>query len=172
MKADEEILDKLRKIYKVLGRGTVEEQSNIQKKFDELCKKYDLDPDDFKEEKPEPHLFYYTEGQALFMAQIISSVVGDIPIMQYPNFPNAWGCTCTNAEFFEIRACFDFHWEKYEKEREIFYIAYIQKNELHTKNSSGPGIESRIANFNKDKLKVYQQTIPKNNHNNQLKQGF
>ena len=145
-----ELLEKLKALSE---RGVGGERENAQALLTRLMNEHglteeDLDEDIVKEFDIVPPKII--NGVRL-LSQVVYSVVYDVKennkgLYSWKGKKKAYFVRCTSEEFLEIQAKLGFYLYHYENELEIFYSAFIQRNELFPKDSfdSSPLTEKDI----------------------------
>lgn len=136
----EKISDKkialLKKLKALADRGVGGEKENAQSMLDKMLKENNLTLEDLEGETVDIHLIKYTdEFQKKFLHQIISSVMGKISTWTHPHYKKQVIFESTVAEYIEIKAKYRFYFRDLIEQRQLFYKAYIQRNELYIKDS-------------------------------------
>lgn len=134
--ADTKKIELAKKIKALADRGVDSEKINAQERLKEFLAKYKLSLDDIEDEKAQLRPFAVKPEERKFFRQIVSSVLGNTFDCYVSNKKeNVMFVKVTNAEFCEIEIKFRFHWENFWKDVQVFYKAYINKNNLTIKNS-------------------------------------
>lgn len=125
-------LELIKKIKALAEQGTGGEKFNAQQKLEELMKKYDISNDDLAVDILKDFNFNVKrEIDKKLLSQILYSVCGDIDERKgVYHCGKKFFIRCTDAEFLEIDAKFDFYKKEYEKQAKLFYRAFIQANSI------------------------------------------
>jgi hypothetical protein len=136
----------LRKIKALAERGIGGEKENAERLFRELCDKYDIDPEQFGEDKRTERKLKYKFRHKLVASQIIANVVGAKQCYQYRGDREmTYYFEATEEEYMQICAMFDFYCGRYEEELDLFTEAFIRKNHLFAKPKEIEGEETEDA---------------------------
>lgn len=130
---DNKIIETAKKLKELAERGEGGEKHNAEYYLNKHLKKHNLTLEDILQDKKELRVFTIKNKNDLrFFTQVASSVLGDFT---YKTLKKIIGIELTASEFFEIEGKFDFYSKAYQKELEIFYAAFIQRNHLYKKPS-------------------------------------
>jgi len=131
-----------KKLKALADRGVGGEKENATQMLLSLCKKHNIDISLLDGEQKKEHEFWLNDDkfERKFFAQVASSVIGDCNVILYkykmgkrkPGM-RRHAISCTDAEFVEIMAKFDFFFKHYQNEVLIYYKAFVQKNKLYMK---------------------------------------
>jgi len=114
-------------------RGIGGEKENAQRMLEKHLEKHGMTIKDVESDVKEKRIVNYKGTEQLqFYSQVVSSVLGKGAVSLYEN---GIAFTVTNSEFIEIEAKVSFFWETYLDEKDVFYKAFIQTNELYVKDS-------------------------------------
>ena len=107
-----------------------------------LLKKYNLTIEDIQNDKQMDFFFDIKKKDMMFFNQITKNVNAEISVYSIPTkkvkeFSLKGSCmiSCTNAEYIEIDGKYSIYKKLYDDELEIFYSAFIMKNNLGIKSS-------------------------------------
>lgn len=141
---NEKVLNLAKKLKALADRGVGGEANNANEKLQQLCRKYNISISEIEEDAVSIHCFFLgdTFFELKFFKQIVYSVnpIGR-RIFQYKykmkRAPGKirMGIECTSSEFVEIMAKFEFFFSDFQKQSDLFYRAYIQKNRIYKKNT-------------------------------------
>lgn len=156
--AENKIINLLKKLSELAKRGVGGEQENAERMLHDLCKKHGISLDDIEGEKVSEYEFHVPKEQSKFFCQVVSSVLGnDIDVMyatvDRKKVVQRKYVKCSDAEYVEIQAKWEFYWKKYNDDLEIFYAAFVQKNKLYIKklddddDDTEPTLEERQRLF-------------------------
>lgn len=130
---EDKTIDLAKKLHALAEKGVGGEKENAQEMLTRLLKKHGLTLADIIGEKKSTRKFLAKNDlQRKLIRQVIYSVIRQ---------PNAWEykankyvfAELTDAEFLEIHEKINFYWAEYQRDLEIFYSAFIQKNKLFRK---------------------------------------
>ena len=143
-----------KKLNELSKRGDSGERDNALKRLETVMKKYGITDEMLEYDIRTQFEFVVVKEQMQFMRQVIASVCGKIPFYGVRGEERKKKQTLvveiTNAEFIEISEKFIFFWDRYHKDLELFYSAFIQRNELYTKPD--PDAESNPSNKSVDEI--------------------
>lgn len=126
-------LELAKKLNELAKRGVGGESENAKRFLDKLLKKHGISPEQIEGDKIEREYFKLNKKtDERLMAQIFSNILGDAYNSYYQSKQKKTivSVDCTKAQQIEIQAKYDFYSKLYEQEVEIFYSAFIQRNEL------------------------------------------
>jgi hypothetical protein len=134
--SNDKIMALLRKIKALAEAGVEGERETAQERLDFLMKKYDISLDALEGETKTKFKFRLRKDQFNFFNQICFNVCNDDYGMwfakRYPTGESdVYQIECTDAQYIEIQAKFEFYWKRYQADLEIFYRAFIQRNKLY-----------------------------------------
>ena len=131
-KKEERVIELAKKLKALADKGVGGEKENAISMLKRYMRKHNLSIKDIEDDHKKPVTFIFKNRQKLLLRQIIYVVMGkDVDIYRYKTGKrNAYIVHCTNVERINIEAMFDFYWKAFEKEYEIFEIAFINKNKL------------------------------------------
>lgn len=130
----EQLLQKIKRVQALAERGEGGEKENAAALLERMMKQYGISESDIAEERREIAWFRYkTPLEEKLLAQVIYSVVGDLPLWERKNSNTKrryklTGVECTAAERLEIEFSYDFFKAAMEKELDRFFSAFINKN--------------------------------------------
>lgn len=126
----------LKKIKALAERGVGGEAENAEALLARLMKKYDIRDDELDEERRSRHDFeYHGKDEKKILRQVAYKVTSGYAYeLVYSasgrKVKTRLGVDCTPAEKLEIEFLFDFYKNLWEREKEAFLSAYIQKHRL------------------------------------------
>jgi len=143
-----------KKLNELSKRGDSGERDNALKRLETVMKKYGITDEMLEYDIRNQFEFVVEKEQKRFMNQVIASVCGKINVFlvrgEERKKKQRLFVEITNAEFIEISEKFIFFWDRYHKDLELFYSAFIQRNELYTKPD--PDAESNPSNKSVDEI--------------------
>ena len=158
----ENLLNLIRKLKELADRGEGGEKDNAANKLQSLLDKHGISLEDISQDVIKEREFILKPHQLKFFVQIAYSCFGkETTIYKYQNEKKRKEIKrflkLTDAQFIELTAKFDFYWNKYENDLEIFYSAFIQRNELYVKGSSRKEdlTKEEIEEINKVRAMMY-----------------
>lgn len=144
---NERVIELAKKLKALADRGIGGERNNAIKMLEKLMAQHAITMDMINENDAKDHPFVVDKLSRKFFVQTVANVVGrNGKFGQYVKAPRnklRFYVTCTPAEAIEIQAKFDFFYTAWEKELEIFYSAFIQKNQLYSKPTEGDEHEDK-----------------------------
>jgi hypothetical protein len=134
----DKVISLARKLKALAEQGIGGEKENADAQLKRLLKKYNLTIEEIEGEKLiRREFFYNTKEKDLFIHQIIGSVIGKKEAIKRGTY-SRYGkkhilVDLANTEYIEVAEKIEFFWKHYQEEKEIFYSAFIQKNQLFSK---------------------------------------
>ena len=128
----------LKKIRALAERGVGGEADNAEEILRRLMEKYGVSEDELDEEERRRHDFeYHGKEQEKLLRQVVYKVTGGYAYnLVYRasgrKVKTRLGAGCTAAEKVEIEFLFDFYTRLWERERDAFLSAFIQKHRIFT----------------------------------------
>lgn len=128
----------LKKIRALAERGVSGEADNAEEILRRLMEKYGVSEDELDEEERRRHDFeYHGKEQEKLLRQVVYKVTGGYAYnLVYRasgrKVKTRLGADCTAAEKVEIEFLFDFYTRLWERERDAFLSAFIQKHRIFT----------------------------------------
>lgn len=128
----------LKKIRALAERGVGGEADNAEEILRRLMEKYGVSEDELDEEERRRHDFeYHGKEQEKLLRQVVYKVTGGYAYnLVYRasgrKVKTRIGADCTAAEKLEIEFLFDFYTRLWERERDAFLSAFIQKHRIFT----------------------------------------
>lgn len=128
----------LKKIRALAERGVGGEADNAEEILRRLMEKYGVSEDELDEEERRRHDFeYHGKEQEKLLRQVVYKVTGGYAYnLVYRasgrKVKTRLGADCTAAEKVEIEFLFDFYTRLWERERDAFLSAFIQKHRIYT----------------------------------------
>lgn len=134
----------LKKIKALAERGVGGEAENAEAILARLMKKYGIEEDELDEQIRRRHDFeYHGKEQEKLLRQVVYKVTGGYAYsLRYTEsgrkVKTQLGADCTPAEKVEIEFLFDFYARLWERERDAFLAAFIQKHRLFSMREGAP----------------------------------
>jgi hypothetical protein len=148
-------LELAKKLKALADRGATDaERENASEHLERLMKKHKISIDEVDSDVLKLRQFRVKPEQIKIWKQVVSNVVGRGQKVQYNATENIMAIELTNSDCIEIDAKYTFHWHKLIEEQEIFYQAYIQKNELWVKGSE---LMPPPMNLSEEEMKKLEQ---------------
>ncbi len=128
----------LKKIRALAERGVGGEADNAEEILRRLMEKYGVSEDELDEEERRRHDFeYHGKEQEKLLRQVVYKVTGGYAYnLVYRasgrKVKTRLGADCAAAEKVEIEFLFDFYTRLWERERDAFLSAFIQKHRIFT----------------------------------------
>ena len=128
----------LKKIRALAERGVGGEADNAEEILRRLMEKYGVSEDELDEEERRRHdCEYHGKEQEKLLRQVVYKVTGGYAYnLVYRasgrKVKTRLGADCTAAEKVEIEFLFDFYTRLWERERDAFLSAFIQKHRIFT----------------------------------------
>lgn len=127
-----------KKLKALVDRGIGGEKQNAETMLNQLMKKHKITIEEIEGEKIEMHFFTLNEEQHSLWFQIVKRTNDSIKC--YGRFPakvikecslgGDHAIECTASEYIEIEAKYDFYKRLYKEELDIFYMAFLNANDL------------------------------------------
>ena len=130
----EKIIELAKKLKALSDKGVGGEKVNAAHMLEKLLAKHNISHEQIEETERTDHVLMCSKSQIKIMVQIIMMVLGDVKLYRHIKKRYHIIVECTNIEFLEIQAIFDFYWREYENDLKIFTSAFIQKNRLLPKS--------------------------------------
>lgn len=133
----ERLIEKLMKTKALAERGVGGERENAERILAAMLQKYGISLDDLESEEETTHwLTFKTDLERRLLHQLAYKYCGSGHaygcVGKYTNRPRKKvGIDCTNAIYIEIEADFDMYRRALEEDLEIFYSAFIAKNNIY-----------------------------------------
>lgn len=130
--------DLLKKVKALAERGVGGEATNAAEILEKMMKKYGITEAELGEETRGRHDFeYHGKEQEKLLRQTVYKVTGGYAYNLVYNrsgrkVKTKLGADCTPAEKVEIEYLFDFYKKLWEREKEAFLAAFIQKHRIFT----------------------------------------
>lgn len=130
----------LLKIKALSEQGEGGEKINAKRILARLMKKFNISEEDLQEEKVEEFdLVAKGQYERKLLNQVVYSVCGNIDerkgLWSYTKIKNKFCVKSTKAEFLEIEARFNFYKNCFYKKLDVFYLAFIQTNDIYPPNN-------------------------------------
>jgi len=129
-----------RKLKALADQGIGGEKLNASIMLEKLMQQHGITIEMIEGKIVKEHEFYLEPANSQFFIQVASSVLGmkfNYGRYTYKNSRKPGKdrryVTCTDSEFIEIMAKYDFYKSAYDDDLGIFYAAFIQKNRLFSK---------------------------------------
>ena len=132
----ERLLEKLGKVKALADRGEGGEKESAERTLAALMKRYGITEEDLEDTKATIHwIRYKTDWERRLLGQLAYMHLGTGHsfgcVGRYTKRPRKEvGIECTPAQYIEIEADFAFYSEAMKEEMELFYSAFLQKNNL------------------------------------------
>lgn len=132
---NEKVKDKLRKLYELAKRGEAGEKEAAQTALDRLLKKHSLDESDLDDEiEREYEIEFHGKEKLDLLAQVVAKVTDKSHNIYYEKLSRRLRTRVvvkrTAAQRVEIEFLFSFYSSLYDREKEMFFIAFVQKHSL------------------------------------------
>lgn len=161
-------IELLEKIQRLAEQGYGGEAENAAALLARLMKKYDIDEKELDSEKESDCFFKYGDiWERRLLNQIIYSATGRACYRAYrPSTGrpvNQLCVKCSKAQEIEIKAAFDFYSHHLKKDMEIFYNAFITKNDIFYKGEKEPEANAKEPDLS-TAMKILEMTIGMEKH--------
>lgn len=147
----EKIKNILLKIKELADRGEEHERNVAHNKLEFLLKKYKLSYSDLISNKPQHRRFEIDDKNDCL--RLLSQCIWGVCIGTEINYKGkfVYVSPITTEQFIEINEKFNYYWDEYKKQREVFFIAFISKNNLGVESCKGKKIDNdkvlKVANM-------------------------
>lgn len=133
----EDKINLAKRLLEISKTGSEGEARNAEQHFKRVCEKYGIDPNSLSDDHITDREFKYkNKFHSKFVRQVIASVCGGIDFYEYriggKKEPSVV-VKITDFQFVECSERIEFYWDLYNKELELFYSAFVQKNRLFKK---------------------------------------
>lgn len=134
----EELLKKIKAVAALAERGVGGEKVNAEATLNRLMEKYGIFEDELDEDIRKRHDFeYHGKEQETLLRQTVYKVTGGyaynlVYTASGRKVKTKLGADCTPAEKVEIEYLLDFYKNLWEREKEAFLSAFIQKHRIFT----------------------------------------
>lgn len=120
-----------KKLKALADRGVGGEKYNAEKKLQSLLQKHGLSMSDIEEEAVCWNQMTIIKEKIKLFHQVSYNVIGKkYKGTAYRRHKNKVAIECTKAQAIEIEAKLNFYWKFYNEELDIFYHAFIQRNQI------------------------------------------
>lgn len=140
-----ELLQKLQARMKDL-RGNENERLVAEKQLNILMKKYGITEEDLGTEERKRRDFYFgNEWEHKLICQVLYTIKGsNNPIYQSLHKRNWIWAELTDAEYIEFETLYPAYKASFQKELNIFYLAFVNKNNIFPANDKINNKESNV----------------------------
>jgi len=123
-----------KKLKALAERGIGGEKINAEIALKRLLKKHNISLEDIEEETKYRRYIKVPKSKEKLFHQICANVLGrDFSVYGNPRKPGFSIIDLSNSDFLEIEAKYKFYLKCYQEELDVFYLAFVQKNNLFTK---------------------------------------
>lgn len=129
-------IQRARKLKALAERGVAGEAAAAAALYETFVKKWRIAPDELERDPVAVYCFPCTREQFRFAAQVWASIMGGRNHLYLKDGRN-FCMECTESQYVTIRDRFTHYWALYQREREVFYNAFIQANKLYDADASG-----------------------------------
>lgn len=166
-----------KKLRELALHGSDGEREAAQATLDKILKKYDLTLGDIDDErKIDYRIKYHGEEECKLLGQIAFKVCNEVDCAHGLRYissgrmcRNTLVITCTEAQHIEIEALFDFYKRLYQKERELFLEAFIQKHRLFGDKRTGSS--ASMSDEDRQRMFAMMNGISDNKPHKQLEES-
>jgi len=153
------VIELAKKLKALADRGIGGEKENAIMFLERLMQQHGITYAEIEGEAVSEHVVYYIKKDFDITRQIIASVIGKLSRENYAKYKyvqsngkRAFCINCTDAEYLLIDAKLNFYLKVYAAELELFYSAFIQRNELYMKADSTKQSETIAEPQTKEEL--------------------
>ena len=162
MSNKQDLIEKLMKIKNLSSEGVEGEKETARRFLEKLMKKYDVTEEELNgETAKETRWFKYRSGKPYhrdLIYQIIYSVVGNRTTYKVGQKCVA-GVDCDKVEAVEIEAKYNFYSKSFEKDLNLFYTAFVNKNNIFPPDSVFSQKEEDIEKTKSKKPEVDREKL-------------
>ena len=169
---NEKYIELAKKLKALADRGVDGEKFNAIRQLEKLMAKHDFTLEDLQNEEKHFNPIRIKKNGKNLLLQICSMVIDGSIRKAYENKGVLYAET-THSELIEIEAKYNFYYHIFQKELEIFYEAFIYKNNLYPEHGSC----KNVNDFTEEELKKYMKirimanSIDKSIYHKQLQKG-
>ena len=176
----EELLEKIAKIKALAERGVGGEKEVAQKLLQRLMEENSITDEDISSEVVKAHEFWYEKNipfTTKLLAQIVYSVLGDIDdnkgMREYLHKTKGRvAILCTDAEYLEIVAKYEFYVYHLAEDMRLLYKAFIQTNNLYPPDGlTKPSTSCNPATKEDKQAAMLSMVLEKHEYRKQIEGG-
>ena len=124
-------------------RGNENERKRAEEQLNRLLIKYNIDPQSINTENlVRRDLYYKNELEKKLLHQVVYKICGDRTMYVQRGKRNWIWCEMTDAEFLQFEMEYPVYKNAMNKELDIFYLAFIQKNRIFPPDNLVPQKET------------------------------
>ena len=130
-------LDLLKKLKALANdnRGNNNERESAEKQLNKLMEKYHITEEDIGiEEVKRRDLYFKTEWEQKLISQTLYKLFPGKPLYQQRNKRNWCFVELTDAEYLEFEMYYQAYKGSFQKEFELFYLAFVSTNDIYPEN--------------------------------------
>ncbi len=127
----DQAIDLCRKINELVKRGVDGEKLSAKARLKTMMDKYGIEAHDIEGEKIVESSLICTEEERLFAMQVIASVLGKG--FRGGKYRKRYYFNAPESKIAEIQDRWNHYRNLWEKEKEVFYSAFVQKHRLYAK---------------------------------------
>jgi hypothetical protein len=162
------IIELAKKLKALSDRGEGGERFNAEVKLKQLMEKYNISFEDIEDDTILMREFNYKRGQEQILIQSIRSVVGRKP--KILNYKKGYGkqttflVECTQYQFIEAQAVFNFYWPRNQADLDAFRLAFIYKNNLFSPDAESESKPPTDEEYEKIQKVIKMMDVLDKNH--------
>lgn len=181
----EQIIEKLKKLQQLADRGEENEKDNARQRIEEIMKKYGITEDDLTNEDCYFHfttintktprfsidLWRQVCARVLMNPKANFAVADDTPVgkelkrtLKKSGISHNAMVECTDAQFVQILAKYDFFAKHLKHDEDVFFSAFIMKNDLSVKVSKEEYMNCTTQEEREKHQKAEEMTISLDQH--------
>ena len=141
----DKIIELAKKLHELAKRGEGGEKRTAEQMLTRFLKKHDITTEDIQSDIVKEREFFYgndTEKRGLMAEVILSSLERYVELYETKTGQKGkftkLRIAITDSEYFEIDAKIHFYWNVYQREKNIFRLAFIQTNKLFRNPKAKP----------------------------------
>lgn len=167
-------IELLKKIKALADNGIGGEKINAELKLRQMMEELGITEEDLEEDKIDFRMFNISQNATIkkLFNQVISTILDDYSVYGYKGLRSKVAVECTVAEQIEIEAKFEFYKNGYKEDLEVFFLAFLQKNNLFpktTQESSEKSSEEELRKWRK--ASVMTDGLDKHHYRKQIEGG-
>lgn len=147
-----ELLNKLKALANDT-RGNENERQTAEKQLEILMKKYKITEEDLgKVERKERKIWHYWDWEYRLVNQVCYKLFPNFDRWSYRRDKHHTYIELTDAEWIEFEYVYNIYKKDFEKELDLFFIAFIQKNHIFPELDKDPEVPTIQDKYTKGEL--------------------
>lgn len=134
---NDKILALAKKLKALAERGVDGEKINAEKLLNKLLAEHNISLEEINSDVVRERCFSFKDNKhRKFIHQIIASVVGsEYRAFCFKGVRGKMYIELNDADYIEVEMKLDIFWREYLRQEKLFYQAFVQKNQLYTKET-------------------------------------